>query len=42
MTIRDDSRGFDPGAVGDRYEQRGSLGLLNVQERAAHLHIGLL
>jgi signal transduction histidine kinase len=37
LTIRDDGKGFDPSAVGDRYEQRGSFGLLNMQERAEHL-----
>ena len=37
LTIRDDGRGFDPGQVGDHYEQRGSYGLLNMQERANHI-----
>lgn len=37
LTIRDDGRGFDMNAVNERYEQRGSFGLLNMQERASHV-----
>jgi signal transduction histidine kinase len=37
LTIRDDGRGFDVSAVGERYDQRGSFGLLNMQERARYV-----
>ena len=34
ITVRDDGRGFDVGEVTTGYDQRGSLGMLNMQERA--------
>ncbi len=34
VTIRDDGKGFDSRAVQDRYDERGSFGLLNMRERA--------
>ena len=34
VEIRDDGRGFDVGAVSARYDESGSLGMLNMQERA--------
>ena len=34
VTIRDDGKGFDSRAVADRYDERGSFGLLNMRERA--------
>jgi signal transduction histidine kinase len=34
LGVRDDGKGFDVIAVKDQYGQRGSLGLLNMQERA--------
>lgn len=34
ITIRDDGKGFDVTQTQDAYDQRGSLGLLNMQERA--------
>lgn len=37
LTIRDDGQGFDVKAVSDRYEQRSSYGLLNMQERARYV-----
>jgi signal transduction histidine kinase len=37
MTIRDDGKGFDPAQVQERYSQRGSFGLLNMQERATRI-----
>ncbi len=37
VTIRDDGRGFDLRQVQKGYEQRGSFGLLNMQERASHI-----
>jgi signal transduction histidine kinase len=33
-TTTDDGKGFDLAAVQDNYSQRGSLGLINIQERA--------
>lgn len=35
LAIRDDGLGFDTSKVTEIYEQRGSFGLLNMQERAA-------
>jgi signal transduction histidine kinase len=37
LVIRDDGLGFDASKVNEVYEQRGSFGLLNMQERAAAL-----
>jgi signal transduction histidine kinase len=37
MTIRDDGKGFDPKQVQEKYAQRGSFGLLNMQERASRI-----
>jgi signal transduction histidine kinase len=37
MIIRDDGKGFDPAQVQERYAQRGSFGLLNMQERATRI-----
>jgi len=34
VTVRDDGKGFDVKAVDSTYDQRGSLGLLNMRERA--------
>jgi signal transduction histidine kinase len=34
LGVRDDGRGFDVQAVEGQYDQRGSLGLLNMKERA--------
>ena len=34
VTIRDDGKGFDSRAVNERYDERGSFGLLNMRERA--------
>lgn len=34
VVIRDDGKGFDSRAVADKYDQRGSFGLLNMRERA--------
>ncbi len=34
VEIRDDGQGFDVKAVGARYDESGSLGMLNMQERA--------
>jgi len=34
VTVEDDGRGFDVVEVLDSYDQRGSLGLINMQERA--------
>jgi signal transduction histidine kinase len=34
VVVRDNGVGFDPKAVTDRYDERGSLGMLNMQERA--------
>jgi signal transduction histidine kinase len=34
VTVADDGHGFDVAAVMGRYEQRGSLGMVNIQERA--------
>jgi len=33
-TVKDDGRGFDVAEVLDSYDQRGSLGLINMRERA--------
>ena len=33
-TVEDDGRGFDVAEVLDSYAQRGSLGLINMRERA--------
>ncbi|MCC7163839.1 MAG: GAF domain-containing sensor histidine kinase [Anaerolineae bacterium] len=38
ITVRDDGRGFDVATVESRYEERGSLGLLNMKERAEIAH----
>jgi signal transduction histidine kinase len=37
MTITDDGKGFDPNQVLEKYAQRGSFGLLNMQERASRI-----
>ena len=37
LTIRDDGKGFDPALVQERYDQRGSFGLLNMRERASRI-----
>jgi signal transduction histidine kinase len=37
MTIKDNGKGFDPKQVQEKYAQRGSFGLLNMQERAARI-----
>ncbi|MDP3046395.1 MAG: sensor histidine kinase, partial [Chloroflexota bacterium] len=37
MTIKDDGKGFDPKLVQEKYAQRGSFGLLNMQERASRI-----
>ncbi len=37
VIIRDDGRGFDVKQVQERYTQRGSFGLLNMQERASRV-----
>lgn len=34
VMIRDDGKGFDSRAVAERYDERGSFGLLNMRERA--------
>jgi signal transduction histidine kinase len=34
VMVRDDGKGFDSRAVTDRYDERGSFGLLNMRERA--------
>jgi signal transduction histidine kinase len=34
ITVQDDGRGFDVGSVEGEYAKRGSLGLLNMRERA--------
>lgn len=34
IMIRDDGRGFDSRAINERYDERGSFGLLNMRERA--------
>ena len=34
LGVRDDGKGFDVAAVESQYDQRGSLGLLNMKERA--------
>ena len=34
VMIRDDGKGFDSRSVADRYDERGSFGLLNMRERA--------
>lgn len=34
VMIRDDGKGFDSRSVSDRYDERGSFGLLNMRERA--------
>lgn len=38
LSVRDDGRGFDTSAVEEAYAQRGSLGLLNMKERAEICH----
>jgi signal transduction histidine kinase len=35
IEIQDDGVGFDVGAVARSYEERGSLGMVNMRERAA-------
>jgi signal transduction histidine kinase len=37
MTIKDNGKGFDPKQVQEKYAQRGSFGLLNMQERASRI-----
>ncbi len=37
MTIKDNGVGFDPKQVQEKYSQRGSFGLLNMQERALRI-----
>ena len=37
MTIKDNGKGFDPKLVQEKYAQRGSFGLLNMQERASRI-----
>jgi signal transduction histidine kinase len=37
MTIKDNGKGFDPKQVQEKYAQRGSFGLLNMQERATRI-----
>ena len=43
LEIADDGRGFDLGTINDNYEYRGSLGMINMRERAelinGHLEI---
>jgi len=34
LEIEDDGVGFDPGSVNSSYEHRGSLGMVNMRERA--------
>ncbi len=34
VSVRDNGRGFDVQAVNTRYDERGSLGMINMQERA--------
>ncbi|HEX9680864.1 MAG TPA: ATP-binding protein, partial [Anaerolineales bacterium] len=34
LEIQDDGVGFNVGAVDENYEQRGSLGMVNMRERA--------
>jgi len=34
VEVRDEGQGFDPGTVQERYAEQGSLGLLNMRERA--------
>ncbi len=34
IMVRDDGKGFDTRAVNERYDERGSFGLLNMRERA--------
>lgn len=34
MTVQDDGQGFDLQAIRDNYDQRGSFGLLSIEERA--------
>jgi signal transduction histidine kinase len=34
LEIRDDGMGFDVTAVNEAYDQRGSLGMINLRERA--------
>ena len=38
LNVRDDGRGFDVESVDDAYAQKGSLGLLNMKERAELCH----
>ena len=38
MTISDNGAGFDTGKVTQNYENRGSLGMVNMHERAAMLN----
>ncbi len=38
LSVRDDGRGFDMNAIEAAYGQRGSLGLLNMKERAEICH----
>lgn len=38
LSVRDDGRGFDVTAIESAYGQRGSLGLLNMKERAEICH----
>ncbi len=40
--IEDDGRGFDVASVQERYDERGSLGLLGMQERAELLNARLM
>jgi signal transduction histidine kinase len=38
LSIRDDGIGFDVASIEESYAQRGSLGLLNMKERAELAH----
>jgi signal transduction histidine kinase len=38
VSVRDDGEGFDPDKVLDNYESRGSLGMINMRERAEMIH----
>lgn len=41
LSVRDDGKGFDVASVEEAYSQRGSLGLLNMKERAELAHAKL-